>query len=143
MIIKRLKCEKCGFVKATNKLNDDRFYCPICGKNLGCYIIKEEKLEEKGVWIVYDLEANRKIQKLLLKEKFAFRFDSTLETIRRERNKEILEIIEKGEKEIKVLMNEVKHHNCRKETGNLCLDCEINEAKARGILFVIQKLEEK
>ena len=45
MIIKRLKCEKCGFVKATNKLNDDRFYCPICGKNLGCYIIKEKKNE--------------------------------------------------------------------------------------------------
>ena len=37
MEIKRLKCEKCGFVKAINKLNDDRFYCPICGRNLGCY----------------------------------------------------------------------------------------------------------
>lgn len=34
--------------------------------------------EEKGVWIVYDLEANRKIQELLMKEKFAFRFDPSL-----------------------------------------------------------------
>ncbi len=36
MITKRLKCEKCGWVKATNKLGDTRFYCPNCNKNLGC-----------------------------------------------------------------------------------------------------------
>ena len=33
---------------------------------------------EKGVWIVYDLEANRKIQELLTKNKFVFRFDPSL-----------------------------------------------------------------
>jgi hypothetical protein len=38
----------------------------------------ENNNEEKGVWIVYDLEANRKIQELLMKEKFSFRFDPSL-----------------------------------------------------------------
>lgn len=46
--IKRLKCEECeGFVKAINKLNDDRFYCPNCGKNLGIHKTKD-KVEEEG-----------------------------------------------------------------------------------------------
>ena len=39
---------------------------------------------EKGVWIVYDLEANRKIQELLSKEKFVFRFDSNLSILKKE-----------------------------------------------------------
>jgi Zn finger protein HypA/HybF involved in hydrogenase expression len=38
-ITKKLKCKKCGKVDATNKLNDNRFYCPKCGINLGCYVI--------------------------------------------------------------------------------------------------------
>jgi hypothetical protein len=47
--------------------------------------MKEEELkEEKGVWIVYDLEANRMIQELLMKNKFAFRFDGSKEIIKRE-----------------------------------------------------------
>lgn len=38
--VKRLKCNKCNcFVRATNKMGDTRFYCSICGKNLGCYAI--------------------------------------------------------------------------------------------------------
>ena len=36
-MIKRLKCNKCGYVNAINKLKDNRFYCPICNKNLGVY----------------------------------------------------------------------------------------------------------
>jgi Zn finger protein HypA/HybF involved in hydrogenase expression len=46
MITKQLKCEACGFVKATNRLDDDRFYCPGCGKNLGVYLIKEKRFKE-------------------------------------------------------------------------------------------------
>lgn len=38
--IKRLKCDNCGFVKAINKLNDNRFYCPSCNRNLGWYKLK-------------------------------------------------------------------------------------------------------
>ncbi len=34
---KKLKCDKCGFGYATNKFNDNRFYCIKCGRNLGCY----------------------------------------------------------------------------------------------------------
>ena len=45
MEIKRLKCDKCGFVRAMNKLEDDRFYCLICGKNLGCYTLRKVKNE--------------------------------------------------------------------------------------------------
>jgi len=39
----------------------------------------------------------------------------------------------KIEKEIKMLMDDVKSHRCREKTGNLCLDCEINMAKANGL----------
>jgi hypothetical protein len=40
-MIKKLKCDRCNKkVNATNKLNDDRFYCSECGKNLGCYNLK-------------------------------------------------------------------------------------------------------
>ena len=47
----------------------------------------EEILKEVGVWIVYDLEANREIQKLLQKKKFAFRFDPNLEITRQAEQK--------------------------------------------------------
>ncbi len=33
--LKRLKCPVCGWVKASNRFGDDRFYCPGCGRNLG------------------------------------------------------------------------------------------------------------
>ena len=37
-IIKRLKCVKCNkVVHASNQFKDDRFYCMICGMNLGFY----------------------------------------------------------------------------------------------------------
>ena len=42
MAIKRLKCEKCGFVEATNKFGDDRFYCSKCGKLINIYNLKHE-----------------------------------------------------------------------------------------------------
>jgi len=47
----------------------------------------EEILKEVGVWIVCDLEANREIQKLLQKKKFAFRFDPSLEITRQAEQK--------------------------------------------------------
>jgi len=40
---------------------------------------KEEK--EQGVWVVYDLEANRLIQNLLSEKKFAFKFCPSLEVL--------------------------------------------------------------
>lgn len=46
-IYKRLKCETCGLVIASNKLNDDRFYCPICGINLGIHEITEKERRKK------------------------------------------------------------------------------------------------
>ena len=40
-----------------------------------------KKIEQvEGVWIVYDLEANREIQKLLIEKKFAFLFLPSTET---------------------------------------------------------------
>lgn len=39
--------------------------------------------KEQGVWIVYDLEANRKIQELLIKNSFRFRFDPSLDITNR------------------------------------------------------------
>jgi len=44
LLTRRMKCDKCMmFVKATNKLGDTRFYCPQCGRNLGCRNIKGSK----------------------------------------------------------------------------------------------------
>lgn len=37
-----------------------------------------KKNPERGVWIVYDLEANREIQTLLQNKRFDFRFDPSL-----------------------------------------------------------------
>lgn len=48
--------------------------------------MKEGK--EVGVWIVYDLEANREIQKLLLKKRFTFRFEPSLEITEKVKNKQ-------------------------------------------------------
>ena len=48
---------------------------------------KIEELKEEGVWIVYDLEANRRIQNLLQKEGFSFRFDPSLDILRRDAQK--------------------------------------------------------
>lgn len=36
---------------------------------------------EKGIWIIYDLKANREIQKLLTKEELAFKFVPNLKII--------------------------------------------------------------
>ncbi len=47
------------------------------------YLREHEQEKEVGVWIVYDLEANRKIQELLTKEGFSFRFDPSLEITNR------------------------------------------------------------
>ena len=44
---------------------------------------KNKEIEEKGVWIVYNLGANRKIQEMLQKEGYMFRFDPSLKIIRR------------------------------------------------------------
>lgn len=49
----------------------------------------EKAIEEQGVWIVYDLEANREIQRLLAKKGFKFRFDSNKEIVRREGKQEL------------------------------------------------------
>lgn len=47
---KRLKCGKCGFITAINKLGDSRFYCIGCGRNLGCRIITDrERGKEKVI----------------------------------------------------------------------------------------------
>ena len=56
------------------------------------------KNKEVGVWIVYDLEANRKIQELLLKEKFRFRFDPNLETTSKSESQKLKEAFEDLEK---------------------------------------------
>ena len=40
---------------------------------------KQEQDKEKGIWIVYSSEANKKIQELLLKEKFKFKFMAKME----------------------------------------------------------------
>ena len=57
------------------------------------------KIKEKGVWIVYDLEANREIQTLLQNKRFDFRFDPSLKIEKKkilaERNKEIKKVINK------------------------------------------------
>ena len=58
----------------------------------------EEILKEVGVWTVYDLEANREIQKLLQKKKFAFRFDPSLEMTRQEKGKYCIKLVEQGKK---------------------------------------------
>jgi len=59
------------------------------------YFSKEKLIEEKGVWIVYDLEANRKIQKLLLKEGYAFRFDPSLKITSHKKDEEFDEFVGK------------------------------------------------
>jgi len=47
MAVKRLKCSECGFVNATNKMNDDRFYCSKCGRNLGSYEVTLNNCKER------------------------------------------------------------------------------------------------
>lgn len=40
-VIRRLNCDKCKKkVAATSKLGDERFYCTICGRNLGIHTIR-------------------------------------------------------------------------------------------------------
>lgn len=39
--------------------------------------------EEQGIWIVYDLEANRKIQELLISNKFKFIFVPNLDVLKK------------------------------------------------------------
>ena len=60
---------------------------------------KKQELKEKGIWIVYNLEANRKIQELLMKEKFAFRFDPSIKIIEKKatelERKRVLDIVNK------------------------------------------------
>ena len=41
IIKKTSKCSECGLVNGINNLGDTRFYCPLCGKNLGCYQLKD------------------------------------------------------------------------------------------------------
>ena len=72
-----------------------------------CQECKEKENKEVGVWIVYDLEANREIQGLLTNKKFAFRFDPYLRLIREQGEKEILEII--GSKELREKLADLEH----------------------------------
>ena len=67
-------------------------------------------LKEKGVWIVYDLEANRKIQELLMKEKFAFRFDPSLKITFSSFAEEI---------KMELCQRPVKNKPC-----NICINCK-------------------
>ncbi len=39
--------------------------------------------KEVGVWIVYDLEANRKVQELLMNSKYQLTFYPSLKTLRK------------------------------------------------------------
>ena len=61
--------------------------------------------KEKGVWIVYDLEANREIQNLLIKKKFAFRFYPNLD-------KEFLELVE--DIDLELMLTDIKNKEGKK-----------------------------
>ena len=52
---------------------------------------KEER-KEIGVWIVYDLEANREIQNLLSNSKYEYRFDPNLNTATKSLKDEVEEL---------------------------------------------------
>ena len=56
--------------------------------------IKIIEIKEKGVWIVYDLEANRRIQELLQKEGYIFRFDPSLELEKRKNLSKACKVID-------------------------------------------------
>jgi len=73
--------------------------------------MKEDAIwKEIGVWIVYDLEANREIQKLLQKKKFAFRFDPNLEIIKQSERKRILEELKEWFLKLDVCMDSKDLH---------------------------------
>jgi len=78
--------------------------------------VEEDK--EKGVWIVYDLKANREIQRLLIEKKFAFRFDPNLKVT-----------INKDKKTAKQCLN-YKNFHCHNKN---CLSwiCPLNENKLK------------
>ncbi len=57
---------------------------------------KKIEIKEKGVWIVYDLDANREIQKLLTDKGFIFRFDPSLKIERRINLNKIHKVIDKN-----------------------------------------------
>lgn len=42
-----------------------------------------DKEDIKGIWIVYDLEANREIQNLLTQKKFSFQFSPRFEALKK------------------------------------------------------------
>ena len=120
----KLTCDKCGFEtnniaqsteemerdfeehqcdveeedKEITELENKRAYWEKKYKKCEKEMKNEEILKEVGVWIVYDLEANREIQKLLQKRKFAFRFDPSLEMTRQEKGKYCIKLIEQGKK---------------------------------------------
>lgn len=41
-----------------------------------------KQMKEKGIWVVYDLKANRKIQHILSKEGFSYTFHPTFEVFK-------------------------------------------------------------
>jgi len=47
-----------------------------------------DKEDIKGIWVVYDLEANREIQNILTQKKFSFQFSPSLEVFKRAEQKE-------------------------------------------------------
>lgn len=69
-VIRRLNCDKCKKkVAATNKLGDERFYCTICGRNLGIHTIRnlsspQETGSVSGVERTNPAKANRELTAL-------------------------------------------------------------------------------
>ena len=62
--------------------------------------MKNKEMKEVGVWIVYNLGANRKIQELLQKEAYIFRFDPSLETEKRKNLSEVCKVIDDNWQEL-------------------------------------------
>ena len=100
---------------------------------------------EEGVWIVYNLEANRKIQHLLTQEKFEFIFRHNLKIITEKHQAEIKELQERKDQEL-VVFNESlaekdkKHHSellslAKEEHIRGYLDC------ARETISFLEMLE--
>ena len=62
--------------------------------------MKNKEMKEKGVWIVYNLGANRKIQELSMKEGYIFRFDPSLEIEKRKNMSEVYKAVDDNWQEL-------------------------------------------
>lgn len=95
------KCPECGGIMCKNGNNGHKV--KMCRD---CWLKENKKI--KGIWVVYDLEANREIQNILMKKRYSFILYPTIDILfkhksnKDESKMEKKKIIEKLNKRVKV-----------------------------------------